>query len=162
MRVDADAHNRVQSFLFHESRLLDDRRFDDWLKLFEPDGHYWVPMGWGQTDPHEHVSLIYESVDLMTLRINRLLHKRTTSQFPPSRTLHQLGNVEIETWTADMVTARAAMTYVEYRRNEQRLFAGIVRYMLVPKADWFGIKQKRVDLLNCDAETGHLRMSVPF
>lgn len=157
-----DATSRVQSFLVRECRLLDDRRFDEWLKLFEPDGHYWVPMGWGQPNPHDHVSLIYEGLDLLTLRINRLVHDRTTSQFPPSRTLHQLGNVEIEGWNGNSVSARSALTYVEYRRNEQRLFAGIARHMLVAKGDTFSIQQKRVDLLNCDADVGHLRMSVPF
>ena len=158
----ADARERIQTFLFHECRLLDDRRFDEWLKLFEPEGHYWVPMSWDQPDPHEHVSMIYEGLDLLTLRINRLVHNRTTSQMPPSRTLHQLGNVEVEGWSGEAVTSRAALTYVEYRRNEQRLFAGIARHTLVPKGDSFAIKEKRVDLLNCDADIGHLRMSVPF
>ncbi len=162
MSANADALSRVQTFLFRETRLLDERRFGEWLKLFEPDGHYWVPMAWDQPDPHDHVSLIYEDFDLLALRISRLGHKRTTSQFPPSRTLHQLGNIEVERWSDEEVAARAAMTYVEYRRNEQRLFAGIARYTLVPKADSFGIRQKRVDLLNCDADVGHLRMSVPF
>src|SRR5688572_6479163 len=137
-----DAIYRVQSFLFRECRLLDDRRFDEWLRLFEPDGHYWVPMAWGQPDPHDHVSLIYEGLDLLTLRINRLLHNRTTSQLPPSRTLHQLGNIEIESWAGDAVSARSALTYVEYRRDEQRIFAGIARHALVAKDDSFGIKQK--------------------
>ena len=162
MAPPADALGRVQSFLFQEGRLLDDRRFDDWLKLFEPDGHYWVPMAWGQPDPDDHVSLIYEGTDLLALRITRLVHKRTTSQFPPSRTLHQLGNVEIESWATDAVVARSALTYVEYRRNEQRMFAGVVRHTLVPKGNSFGIKLKRIDLLNCDADVGHLRLSVPF
>ena len=162
MIPDAVAFGHVQSFLFRESRLLDDRQFDEWLKLFEPDGHYWVPMAWDQPDPDEYVSLIYENLDLLTLRIHRLTHKRTTSQFPPSRTLHQLGNVEVESWSDTAVEARAALTYVEYRRNEQRLFAGIARYSLVPRNGSFGIRQKRVDLLNCDADVGHLRMSVPF
>lgn len=158
----ADLARRVETFLYHECRLLDDRRFKEWLELFEPDGHYWVPMGWGQANPHDHVSLVYEGLDLLTLRINRLLHNRTTSQFPPSRTLHQIGNIEIESANGDALAVRSALTYVEYRRNEQQLFAGIARHDLVAQGDSFRIREKRVDLLNCDADIGHLRMSVPF
>jgi ethylbenzene dioxygenase subunit beta len=157
-----NAISRVQEFLYRECRLLDDHRFEEWLSMFEPDGHYWVPMTWGQNSPVDHVSLIYETMDLLTLRIGRLMHKKTASQFPASRTIHQLGNVEIEDWTDNSVITRSLMTYVEYRRNEQRLFAGIAHHTLVPRSDSFGIKHKRVDLLNCDADVGHIRMNVPF
>ena len=33
----------VQQFLFHEARLLDERRWDDWLNLYEGDAEYWMP-----------------------------------------------------------------------------------------------------------------------
>ena len=34
----------IEAFLIHEARLLDDRRFQDWLGLFTDDGWYWVPI----------------------------------------------------------------------------------------------------------------------
>src|SRR6201995_5010866 len=32
----------VEQFLYHEARLLDERRFHDWLSLFTDDIHYWM------------------------------------------------------------------------------------------------------------------------
>ena len=34
--------HRVQEFLFHEARLLDERRFDEWPEFFLPDAKYTV------------------------------------------------------------------------------------------------------------------------
>ena len=33
----------VEDFLYHEARLLDERRFHEWLDLFTEDVVYWMP-----------------------------------------------------------------------------------------------------------------------
>ena len=38
-----DAAPRLEDFIIHEARLLDARRFRDWMALFAEDGTYWVP-----------------------------------------------------------------------------------------------------------------------
>ena len=40
--------SECERFLIHEARLLDDRRFRDWMALFTEDGSYWVPASVGQ------------------------------------------------------------------------------------------------------------------
>ena len=51
-----------EDFVAEEAALLDAGRFDDWLSLFAPDGHYWVPLlGAQQADPVSHNSLAYEA-----------------------------------------------------------------------------------------------------
>ena len=153
----------AEDFLFEEARLLDDHRLDDWVDLFEPDGHYWVPMAWDQPDPLNHVSLFYESVELLRLRSQRLQHELTVSQWPPTRTCHQVSNVMIETEAkSGVVNVRSALVFIEYRRDEQRYFAGHTLHQLRPRTRGFGIILKRVNLLNSDSEAGHLRMAIPF
>ncbi|MCH7743411.1 MAG: hypothetical protein IIB71_12200 [Proteobacteria bacterium] len=34
----------VEQFLYHEARLLDERKFEDWLALLTDDIHYWMPI----------------------------------------------------------------------------------------------------------------------
>ena len=34
---------RLEEFVIHEARLLDERRFREWMELFADDGTYWVP-----------------------------------------------------------------------------------------------------------------------
>ncbi len=164
---DPDVRRSVEDFLYREARLLDDYQLDDWVALFEPDGHYWVPMARDQPDPLNHVSLFYEGVDLLRLRSQRLQHEHTVSQWPPSRTCHHVSNIEIEArddadGASDLLQVRSALVFIEYRRNEQHYFGGHVYHSLRPRSGGFGIVLKRVNLLNCDSEAGHLRMAIPF
>ena len=39
---DADMIRGVEQFLYREARLLDERRFRNWLGLFTEDVHYWM------------------------------------------------------------------------------------------------------------------------
>ena len=77
-------------FVRREARLIDEKRFDEWLALFTEDARYWVPAAPGQTDPLGHNSLAYEDRLLLELRIERLKSPRAYSQRPPSRCLHVL------------------------------------------------------------------------
>src|ERR1700722_750274 len=157
-----ELYHQVQQFLFLEAELLDDRRFDEWIALFEPDGEYWVPMVWGQPDPFQHISLIYENVEVLTMRVQRLKELAALSQRPFSRTCHHLGNVTIRSADDNKLSVRSALIVVEYRRNEQRTFAGYARHTLTRNGAAFRIQAKRVDLLNCDTDVGHIRISIPF
>ena len=51
---------------------------------------------------------------------------------------------------------------MEYRRDEQRMFSAHVTWALVAEGDGFSIASKRVDLLNSDQESGHLRIAMPI
>jgi ethylbenzene dioxygenase subunit beta len=160
--ADADLYHQVQQFLFLEAELLDDRRFDDWIALFEPEGEYWVPMSWGQPDPHQHISLIYENVDVLRMRMQRLKELAALSQRPFSRTCHHISNISIRSVDEAGMSVRSALILVEYRRNEQRTFSGYARHTLTRNGASFRIRMKRVDLLNSDTDIGHIRISIPF
>ncbi len=85
-----------EAFLFHEARLLDDRRFRDWMELFTEDGSYWIPAVPEQESPFDQASLFYDDRELMKTRIARLQHPRIHVQTPPSRTAHLIANIVIE------------------------------------------------------------------
>jgi hypothetical protein len=40
----AEVLRAVEQFLYREARLLDERRFHDWLELFTDDLRYWMPV----------------------------------------------------------------------------------------------------------------------
>ena len=46
-----------EEFLIHEARLLDERRFREWMELFTEDGTYWVPAVPDQASPLDQASL---------------------------------------------------------------------------------------------------------
>jgi benzoate/toluate 1,2-dioxygenase beta subunit len=181
-----------EAFLFAEARLLDERRFREWMALFTEDGTYWVPASVDQESPFDQVSLFYDDRDLMKTRIDRLEHPRIHVQTPPSRTAHLIGNVMIDRaagggggkgTAAGATTAGAAgsarvragdaaaggarvatcdgagdeyivsstVIMVEYRDDNQRIFAGRQIHRLRRGPDGFRIVQKRVNLVNCEA-----------
>jgi 3-phenylpropionate/cinnamic acid dioxygenase small subunit len=142
----------VEAFLIYEARLLDERRFEDWMALFADDGYYWVPSKPDQADPHNHASLFYDDRELMKTRIDRLNHPRMHAQTPPSRTAHMVANVTVE--EVDEATGEyligSTFNMVEYRQNRQRLFAGRYLHRLRRDGDGFRIAWKKVELINCD------------
>jgi benzoate/toluate 1,2-dioxygenase beta subunit len=143
----------VEEFLVHEARLLDERRFRDWMELFAEDGTYWVPAVPDQASPFDQASLFYDDRDLMRTRVERLEHPRIHVQTPPSRTAHLVGNVIVEEADAAKgeVIVGSTVIMVEYRDDAQRVFAGRQRHRLRREGASFRIVQKRVDLINCDS-----------
>jgi 3-phenylpropionate/cinnamic acid dioxygenase small subunit len=142
-----------EQFLFHEAKLLDERRFRDWMELFAEDGSYWVPAVPDQQSPFDQASLFYDDRELMKTRVERLEHPRIHVQTPPSRTAHLIGNVTVEAAdeAKDEFLVGSTVIMVEYRDDAQRVFAGRQRHRLRRAGAGFRIVQKRVDLINCDA-----------
>jgi benzoate/toluate 1,2-dioxygenase beta subunit len=143
----------ITGFLHHEATLLDEQRFEEWLDLFTADGIYWVPASPNQPDPLDHVSLFYEDRSLMRMRILRLRHPQAHALAIPIRTSRIVGNVMVAGEDGDATIARARFQLVEAQGERQRLFAGAYMHRLVrDAAAGFKIRQKRVDLVNCDAQ----------
>jgi benzoate/toluate 1,2-dioxygenase beta subunit len=142
---------RLEEFIMQEARLLDERRFRDWMALFADDGTYWVPAVPDQQSPFDQASLFYDDLDLMRTRIERLEHPRIHVQTPPSRTAHLVGNVLIEAVDEGEVVVGSTVIMVEYRDEQQRVFAGRQHHRLRRDGASFRIVQKRVDLINCDS-----------
>src|SRR5712671_3667143 len=64
----------VEQFLYRETRLLDERRFHEWLELFTDDVRYWMAGGRNR----------YPKTG------------KAWAEDPPSRTRHLLTNIEVE------------------------------------------------------------------
>jgi 3-phenylpropionate/cinnamic acid dioxygenase small subunit len=144
---------RLEEFVMQEARLLDERRFREWMGLFADDGTYWVPAVPDQQSPFDQASLFYDDRDLMKTRIDRLEHPRIHVQTPPSRTAHFVGNTLIEAVdeAKGEYVVGSTMIMVEYRDEQQRVFAGRQHHRLRRDGTSFRIVQKRVDLINCDS-----------
>ncbi|ARQ02405.1 aromatic-ring-hydroxylating dioxygenase subunit beta [Pseudorhodoplanes sinuspersici] len=149
-----------EDFLINEARLLDEARFDEWLALFTPEAHYWVPSEPNQKSPLDTVSLMYDDRRLLETRVRRLSSPKIYSQEPRSRTSRIVTNVTIESAVNGVTKVRSKFVMVEYRREEQRLFAGTYLHDLVLIDDAIRIAFKKVDLVNADAPMDGL--VVPF
>jgi 3-phenylpropionate/cinnamic acid dioxygenase small subunit len=147
-------------FVYAETRLLDEQRFEEWLDLFTDDGRYWMPLTPGQSDARLHTSLMYEDKLLLRVRIERLGGARTYSQQPRSRCHHLLQQPSVELADHDngRYTLRTGFHYVETRLDEMTLFAGWSTHELVALDGKLRIRLKRVDLVNCDSAFGNINL----
>lgn len=156
------ASQEQEAFVLYEAKLLDARRFADWLALFAENGTYWVPSVPNQKSPFNQASLFYDDMDLLKTRVGRLGHPKIHIQDPPSRTVHHVGRVTVEEPENASGECLLASTLImaEYREDRQRIFAGRQYHRLRRSGNSFKIVHKRVDLVNCD--TAFEPMAVPI
>ena len=141
----------LEIFLIRETRMLDERRFREWMELFTEDGVYWATPG--QESPLKQASLFYDDRQLMKTRVERLEHPLIHVQTPPSQTVHIVGNVLLEGVDAAKgeYAVSSSVIMVEYRLDRQRIFAGRQRHQLRRVGQELKIVLKRVDLVNCES-----------
>jgi benzoate/toluate 1,2-dioxygenase beta subunit len=154
-----DLQHEVEQFLFHEAWLLDTGAFNEWLTLFTEDGLYWIPSQPEQTDPLETVSIVYEDLTVLRMRVKRLYHPRAHAMDPVPRTTHSLSNIMLDEHD-DLVIARAILTVSEYRDEQTKIYNARTCHQLRREQQTLRIAHKRVDLLDCDGTHGLI--SIPF
>ncbi len=141
-------HDEVSAFLFHEARLLDQRRWQDWLALFAEGGMYWAPLTFDQPDPIDHASLFYEDALLREVRAQRLEEKRAWSQQPVTQAARIVGNVTLLPEQDGNIVVASTFHMLEWRRRDQRMLGGQYTHWLRREAGGLRIVLKRVDLIN--------------
>jgi benzoate/toluate 1,2-dioxygenase beta subunit len=148
----------VEDFLFMEAELLDQRRYEEWLKLFTPDGIYWLPMQ-DDSDPALTPSVLYDDSHTRSMRVHQLVHKPHYSQRPPSRTVHAVSNVVVQASAGPgealvkcnlMVTEMREGNYLQLGLGEQRVFSGHCQYRLCQSEGRPAIALKKLLLINRD------------
>ncbi|NMI00177.1 aromatic-ring-hydroxylating dioxygenase subunit beta [Pseudonocardia acidicola] len=88
----------VAQFYYHEARLLDDRRFDEWIELFTTESTYWAPVRvTREGDPDRmqrgELALFDDDFGTLELRVTSLSAKSAWAEIPPSRTRRLITNV---------------------------------------------------------------------
>jgi 3-phenylpropionate/cinnamic acid dioxygenase small subunit len=142
---------RIQLFLFHEARLLDTQRYEEWLALFTDDATYWVPLEQNQTDPYQTSSIIHDDRTLLELRVKQARHPRAHARLPLTRTVHQVGNIVVQEGK-DETRVNSTLQLIEFRNEKQRLYGALVEHRLRRENGSFKIAHKRVDLVSSEGE----------
>ncbi|SUZ78368.1 uncharacterized protein METZ01_LOCUS31222 [marine metagenome] len=141
--MEAALYLSVQQFLFWEARLLDERRFDEWLALFSDDSLYWMPVRhnrlresmdekWEPSKEIEDESglgYFEDNKSRLTRRVGRLKTGMAWAEDPPSRTRHLISNIEVERNDnpSEVVARSSFLTYRsrnEGKNEDEDLFSG--------------------------------------
>ena len=111
----------VEQLYYAEAALLDERRFSDWLALFTPDAHYWMPIRRtvmasdleNEFTKPGAMALFDDDKTLLETRVKKLATGYSWSEDPPSRTRHTVSNVRI--LRADANEILVALNFHLYR-----------------------------------------------
>jgi 3-phenylpropionate/cinnamic acid dioxygenase small subunit len=136
----------VEQFLYREARLLDARRFHEWLELFTDDVRYWMV---GRTsryprsskaitvlgpdrrtetdlDIEDELAILDENKVTLSGRIARLETGMAWAEDPPSRTRHLITNIEVEPGDAasELTVYSNFLVYRTRAETEQDFYVG--------------------------------------
>lgn len=105
----------VEQFLYHEARLLDERKFDDWLDLLTDDIHYWMPIRRttmvrdieNEFTAPGAMAFFDDDKAYLAIRVKKMAAGNAWSEDPPSRTRHFVTNIRIVDIQGDEITIEA-------------------------------------------------------
>jgi 3-phenylpropionate/cinnamic acid dioxygenase small subunit len=146
------AIREVEQFLYREARLIDERRFDEWLELFADDLRYTMtlrsnrypreskaiamrdPARWAaRNSPDEdELAILDETKETLRARIARLRTGMAWAEDPPSRSRHLLTNIEVEPAdkAAELTVYANFIVYRSRGESEQDFYVGARRDLL--------------------------------
>lgn len=137
--VTGDRLDAVRAFVYREARLLDQRRYADWLEVWTsgPEDLYWVPAEDDVAGGDEVISYIYDNTTRLRTRVKQLLTGERYSQVPTSSTARVVSNLEAYTAApggdGDDGAVRVLTSFAlhEYRLGRSHVWAGRTEYRLV-------------------------------
>ncbi|MCE8012402.1 benzoate 1,2-dioxygenase small subunit [Billgrantia desiderata] len=147
------SYHDIQAFLYREARLLDDRRWDEWLACYRKDAVFWMP-AWDDDDrltedPQREISLIYyPSREGLEDRVYRIKTERSGASTPEPRTTHQISNLEVLSQTGDTVELRFNWHTLSHRYKQTDGYFGSSFYTLDVSGGEPRIVSKKVVLNN--------------
>ena len=163
-----DVIREVEQFLYREARLLDERRFHEWLELLTDDIHYWMGSRSNRypksskaisiLDPDRYVeddltkadelAILDEDKASLTSRVARLDTGMAWAEDPPSRTRHLITNIEVEQGdaAAEVKVYSNFMVYRSRAETEQDFYVGARRDVLRRVAGAWKIAGRKITL----------------
>jgi 3-phenylpropionate/cinnamic acid dioxygenase small subunit len=149
--TDVAVRDEFRRLLEREARLLDQLRYQDWLKMYAAECIYWVPSTPGAGDPRREISVMFDDRRRLEDRIYRLHTGFAWSQAPASRTVRMISNVEVfAAATDDARMLRSNFLISEFWGDETRVLTGWAGHRVVRDGGQWKIQAKQVNLIDCD------------
>lgn len=146
--------SEIEAFLYYEARLLDDRKFEEWLECYREDAEFWMP-AWDDNgelteDPQSEISLIYyPNRGGLEDRVFRIRTERSSAtSLPEPRTGHNTTNVEILERRDGEVDIHFNWITFYYRYNTTDTYFGTTFITLDVSGETPKIVKKKVVLKN--------------
>lgn len=156
MTADREVQFVAADVLCREALYLDERRWDEWLALYDEKPVFWVPAWKNEdeptADPSREVSLLYMTTHVeLAERVARVRSGKSVASAVLPRTAHAVTNVIAMPGRApnEIEVCSVAATHIfNVKRREPHLnFARVEHGLIRHGAEW-RIARKKVLLLN--------------
>ncbi|MGH7331763.1 MAG: 3-phenylpropionate/cinnamic acid dioxygenase subunit beta [Candidatus Rokuibacteriota bacterium] len=159
---------KVEQFLYREARLLDERRFHEWLGHLTDDVRYWMSSRSTRypksskaiaiLDPDgaageelagkDELAILDETKETLGGRIARLDTGMAWAEDPPSRTRHIIANIEVEPGdvASELKVYSNFMVYRSRAETEQDFYVGARQDVLRQVGREWKIARRRIIL----------------
>ena len=147
MTINKQLFNQVSEFLSTEADMLDHREYQDWLKLWQPDGLYIVPVDVNADDYKNTLNIAYDDEHMRQLRVERLEGGEAVSTAVAMPTVRSISALRIVSASEEEVTVRCSYMLYENKEGDLRPYPAKAEFVLVPNGDSFLLKKKLVKLM---------------
>ena len=152
---------RVEDLLYLEADLLDRWRLDEWLALYTPDAHYFVPpsdVDGDTASPDTSLFYIMDDRIRMEQRVIRLSKIGAHSEHPRSKLRHMVSNVRVSRDDA-VIHARSSFAVWRSKDVTSDVFVGHYLHEIVEREGALMIAKKTC-VLDMEALRPHARISI--
>lgn len=146
---------KLDAFLYCEARLLDSKRYRDWLELLTADFVYWIPASPDAVDPRSEGAVNFDDRRRIIDRITLIETNIQWAQVPRSRTCRMISNIEAFPGSTGITHVRSNIAIWEYRRGQAQSYIGWQEHELVTAAEPWRIRRKFISLLDGDQPQGN-------
>ncbi|MBB5215337.1 aromatic-ring-hydroxylating dioxygenase subunit beta [Parapusillimonas granuli] len=137
-----------------EARLLDEKRWDDWLALYADTAVLWMPTWRNERelteDPDTELSFIYlEGKPALKERISRITSGLSVSSMPDPRTCHMVAGLRAQAADGVVQVESSWTSHIyDHKRKSHLTYFGHYGHTLQATADGLRILHKRIVLMN--------------
>jgi 3-phenylpropionate/cinnamic acid dioxygenase small subunit len=143
----------VEDLLYREARLLDEKKWQEWLALYTEDAVFWMP-SWAAeyettSDPELELNLVYlKGRAHLEDRVFRLETGDSFASVPMARTAHVVGGVMVDEASDAQIKARASWMVHSFGLHGAITRGGWYEYTLRRKGEALLIERKKITLID--------------
>jgi len=123
------------ALVWHEARLLDDKDYQGWDRLWAPGGRYVIPIDWETKDFESTLNMVYDDERMRRMRIERLVSGYSISAVAAARTVRTVSRFVVVHADQDedegSVELSSAQVLVGHKRDDTFVLGADLTHRIV-------------------------------
>jgi len=139
---------RAVELIWKEAELLDRKDYAEWLRLWNAEGIYVIPIDPKTTDFYATLNYALDDQEMRKKRVERLMSTSSPSVSNAAKTIRTVSRFNVVRDSDGIVELRSAQIVVAYRQGQASLFAAELEHRIDVSGGDALILQKIVRLID--------------